>query len=248
MFGRFSLSAVCFLVLVAIAIATSGALAQGSPDVFVTPIPHAPFTGVINVERSIVRGDGSGSIINLKTMRQIGRDSQGRIYNESRTLVPMSSRKTPKVVSVHLYDPQTRVSIMLNPQERTFSTRTVNHPPATVPLALLYASPTGNTLPQNEFTKEEDLGVREMEGETVHGVREIQTIPAESSDTGKEIVIIDEYWYSDELRINLGITHRDPRTGSVTMTVTQIARTEPDPAMFEIPDEYRAPRGRRGTE
>ena len=130
---------------------------------------------------------------------------------------------------------------MLDPQARTFSSMTVNHPPATVPPRLIYASPTGSALPLNEFTKEEDLGIREMEGGSVHGVREIQTIPAASSGAGKDIVVTDEYWYSDDLRINMEIEHNDPRTGSVTMTVTQVTRTEPDAALFEIPEGYKRP-------
>ena len=52
-------------------------------------------------------------------------------------------------------------------------------------------------------------------------VREIQTIPAEKSGTGKETVVTDEYWYSDDVRINIMIKHNDPRTGTTTLTVTQ---------------------------
>jgi len=69
----------------------------------------------------------------------------------------------------------------------------------------------------------------------VYGVRESQTIPAEKSGTGKEVVTSDEYWYSADLRINMLIKHSDPRTGAVTMTVTQVKRSEPDPALLEIP-------------
>src|ERR1022692_380334 len=60
-------------------------------DIFVTPIPNAPFSGVINVERSIVRQDGT--VVNLKTVRAIHRDFRGRICNEYRTLLPASSRR-----------------------------------------------------------------------------------------------------------------------------------------------------------
>ncbi len=52
------------------------------------------------------------------------------------------------------------------------------------------------------------------------------------------MVITDEYWYSEDLRINLALKHNDPRTGGVTMTVTGINRSEPDPARFEIPAGY----------
>jgi hypothetical protein len=243
---QFSRTAVSSLVfLLAIATGAPDASAQAGLDVFVTPIPNAPFSGVIHVQRSIVQPDGS--IADLKTMRAIGRDSQGRIYNESRRLLLDSNTEAPQVARILLYDPQTRVSTMLYPQERTFSTSTVDRPPATAPPALLYASPAGISLPRNEFTKEEDLGIHELEGLPAHGVREIQTIPADNSGTGKEITISDEYWYSDDLRINLVIKHSDPRTGTVTMTVAQVKRTEPDPALFEIPHDYRPVGARQGT-
>jgi hypothetical protein len=229
---RFSLAVSSFLIL---AISTTLSQAQARTDIFVTPVPNAPFTAVINVERSLVLRDGSTS--HLKTIREIGRDSRGRIYNEGRALLSAVDTSTPQVIRVHLYDPQTRVTTMLNAQTRTYWTGTVDRPPETVPPTLL-SSPAGNSLPQNEFTKEEDLGSRQMEGLPVRGIRETQTIPAESSGTGKDVVVSDEFWYSDDLRINLLIRHSDPRTGSVTMTVTHVARTEPDPAHFEIPAGY----------
>src|ERR1039458_3214910 len=239
-----SLPAVSGLVLLSIAITAPGASAQ---DIFITPVPNAPFSGIVNVERSRVQSDGS--VVRLKTIWDIARDTRGRIHNESRTLVPASSTETPKLVSIHLYDPQTRISTFLNAQERTFSTQTVNHPPSTVPPALRYASPMGDGLPQNEFTKEEDLGIHDIDGVPAHGVRETQTIPAENSgtDTGKEIVIADEYWYSEDLRINLMIRHSDPRTGTITMTVTQVTHTDPDASLFEIPDGYKSGRAEPGT-
>jgi hypothetical protein len=238
----FSLPAVSWLVLLAVTIAAQPASAQ---DIFVTPIPNEPFSGVVNVERSRVRRNGS--VVNFRTIREIARDSRGRIHNESRELVPVSDTKTPEVMRIHLYDPQTRISTILIPQERTFWTKTVNHPPSAVPPALRYASPTDSSLPRNEFAKEEDLGIRDIEGVSVHGVRETQTIPAENSGSDNETVITDEYWYSDDLRINLMIKHSDPRTETLTMTVTQITRTEPDPALFEIPDGYKSTRVRQAT-
>lgn len=233
---RLSVSAVSCLVLLAISATTVDSWAQARLDIFVTPIPNAPFSGTIEVQRSTVLRDAS--IATFKTVRDIHRDSRGRIYNESRTLLPLSSTDAPQLTGIHLYDPQTRISTFINPRKRTFSTSTVNRPPETVPPVFLNASPTGNSLPQNEFTREEDLGTREMEGLAVHGIRETQTIPAENSSTGNAIVITDEYWYSTDLRINVAIKHSDPRTGSVTMKVTRITREEPDPALLEVPQGY----------
>ena len=219
-------------ILLAAAIFAPAAAAQ---DIFVTPIPNAPFSGVVDVERSNVLRDGS--IVSYHTVREIARDSRGRIHNEMRVLVPAADSQPPAVIRVHLYDPQTRISTIFVPQKRIFWTQTVNNPPSTVPPAPHYGSAIQQGLPQNDFTKEEDLGVREFGGVPAHGFRETQTIPSEDG-SGKETVVTDESWYSDELRINLMVKHSDPRTGTVTLTVTNVVRAEPDPSAFAIPEGY----------
>jgi hypothetical protein len=223
--------------LLALAIAALATLAQAQ-NVFVTPVPNAPFSAAIDVQRSFVGPDGR--VVQVKTVRQIARDNRGRIYNENRELLPIASSDTPRIRRIHLYDPETRISTMLDPNNKTYWTTVVRRPPPTVPPAMA-ASPTGNALPASEFSKKEDLGTTEMEGLPVHGVREIQTIPAASSGTGKDVVVTDEYWYSEDLRINVKLKHDDPRMGSVTMTVTQISRREPSSALFEIPQGYKPP-------
>jgi hypothetical protein len=204
-------------------------------DIFVTPIADAPFSGVVFVTRSIVQPDGS--VGEFRTIHEIGRDSEGRIHNEMRTLVPVSSDTAPEIVQIHIYDPLYRTNEYLNPRLKTFRTSVVNHPPHTEPPDL-DASPTGANLPASQFAAHEDLGIHELDGLEVHGVRKTQAIPADANGTGKIIYVIDEYWYSAELRMNLMRKHSDPRTGSVTMTVTQIKRGNPDPSFFEIPSDY----------
>src|ERR1700693_3832410 len=95
---RVFLTAVSGFVFLAIATGASNASAQARLDVFVTPIPNEPFSGVIHVQRSIVQRDGS--IANFKTNRHIGRDGRGRIYNESRRLLPVANTETPQVLSI----------------------------------------------------------------------------------------------------------------------------------------------------
>lgn len=230
-------AATCFswLVLLILLATAVRAWAQNTSGIFLTPVPGAPFSGVIVVERTIVPRSGD-SALHFKTVRDVARDSQGRIYNVFRQLVPASDNSTPPVVRIHFYDPQTRSYTYLYPQQKIYTTGTVNHPPAAEPADLI-ASPAGSSAPLNQFTKEEDLGTQNISGVSAHGVREIQTIPA-SSNTGKEIVLTDEYWYSEDLHMNVAVKHDDPRTGRVSMTLTQVTRTEPDPSIFQIPDDY----------
>lgn len=96
-------------------------------DIFVTPVPNAPFSGVINVERSIVHKDGSAAT--LKTVRAIHRDVRGRIYNEYRTLQPASTNDPPQITHVLIYDPQTRTSTTLFPPQHLYRSSTTRRPP-----------------------------------------------------------------------------------------------------------------------
>lgn len=233
--ARLSALSLCSLLFLAVTLVPTSP-AQESADIFVTPVPNAPFHAFVDVERSVVHRDGS--VEDLKSYREIGRDSHGRIHNEARRMVKASSNKDAKLLRIHLFNPQTRVSVWLDAGTQTFRTTTGDHPPATVPPQIRFEGSAANGVPANEFTREEDLGFREIEGVRAHGVRETQIIPADANDSGKEIDITDEYWYSEDLRINLIVKHSDPRTGAITLSVEQISRTEPDAAFFEIPDGY----------
>jgi hypothetical protein len=231
MFGPKNLS----LALLSIAMVPLGS-AQNTSSIFLTPVADAPFSGVIVVQRRIVPANG-GRPQELKTIREVARDSQGRIRNVFRQLIPASESAIPPIVRIHFYDPQTRDYTYLYPQQKVYATGTVNHPPGAQPADLI-ASASGNSAPLNQFTKREDLGTQSFGGVPAHGVREIQTIPAASSSTGHEVVLTDEYWFSEELHMNLVMKHDDPRTGSFTMTLTEISLTDPDPSLFQIPEDY----------
>jgi hypothetical protein len=203
--------------------------------VFVTPIPNAPLLAVVNTQSTQILKDGTTS--NRKTLSAIARDGHGRIFNERRPLMPVSETATPPILSILVYDPQTRTSTFIDPQNRVAWQSTLNRPPSAVPPEVGSIPLAGNT-PASPYIKEEDLGTRRMEGVDVHGTRDTQTIPAEANG-GKEITVVDEYWYSEDLRLNMLAIHKDPRTGEQTTTVTQVNRGEPDPAIFEIPSGYK---------
>jgi hypothetical protein len=196
--------------------------------IFVTPIPNAPLLAVVTTEGTRILEDGT--VLNQRTLSAIARDNQGRIFNEQRPWVPASDTNVPPILTIHIYDPQTRQNTFLRPQDKVAWQNTVNHPPATQPPAR--GGPAG------QYVKEEDLGTRRMEGVDCHGIRDTQTIPADLNG-GKELKVVDEVWYSNDLRLNMLVIHNDPRTGDLTTTVTQVSRSEPDPAIFAIPAEYK---------
>ena len=209
--------------------------AQAGGGIFVTPIPNAPFSGTVRVERTVIRPNGDR--LQLWSLREIARDNEGRIYNEFRPLVPASTRSVPAPMVIHLYDPQNRMTEYLYPAQKAYRMMMLGRPPET-DTPDDFASPTAASAPASEFTHQEDLGYKTVAGLQVHGVRVTQTLPAAESGTGQEVTVTNEYWYSEALRLNLATMHNDPRTGSVTMTVTQMNRGEPKEALFGVPANY----------
>lgn len=219
--------------LILLTVTFSGVYAQ---DIVVTPVPHAPFSGTIVIERSFVE-PGASELLTLRTVRGVGRDTQGRTFTESRALVPASSNLAPMLTGIDLYDPRTGISTWLDPRQKTFRSATIRQIPGTGP------PEAPNDLSESQKPAEgqqvQDLGTQQLMHLPVHGVRTTRMIPAEKTDTGKPIVVTDEAWYSAALHMNVAIRHDDPRSGSVIMAVTQITLTEPDPTLFTIPEGYR---------
>jgi hypothetical protein len=232
---RFYVAFSSAVLALAVGLAVPAAGAQTRGGIYVTPIPGAQFSGIVRVDRVDVQPNGN--TLSLWSERQIARDATGRIYNEYRPFAPATVNKVPPVVSIHLYDPQSRMSEYLYPQRKTYQMMILNRPPATDTLDDFASSTAGSAQP-SEFTRQEDLGYRTIAGLQAHGVRITQSLPAEQSGTGQEVKLTNEYWYSEVLRLNLMTKHNDPRTGSVTMTVTQIDRAAPSAALFGVPADY----------
>ncbi len=200
--------------------------------IFVTPVPGVPLSAVIEVKSTNVLADGTNDV--KKTAENIARDSLGRIYNERRELVSPSFTGKPQLLSFHIFDPATRLNTFLDPSTH-LARQTTLPPRPSVPEAI----PDSKVVARNPLLQEQDLGTEIMADVVVRGTRRSRMVPANASGTGKEIVVTDEYWYSDELHLNMLVKHDDPRTGQQTVTVTRVDRGEPDQAKFEIPAGYR---------
>jgi hypothetical protein len=135
----------------------------------------------------------------------------------------------PPLVEVHLYDPQTGVQTVYEPathiarRQLRPEPRQVNNP----------------SNPANPFVKVEDLGISTIDNIEVKGTRRTVTIPAQANGTGADLTVVDEYWYSEDLHLNLLLRHSDPRTGEQTITLSDIKREEPAQEFFEVPQDYK---------
>jgi hypothetical protein len=98
-----------------------------------------------------------------------------------------------------------------------------------------FYDPRDDGTPKSQFEHGEDLGVQELQGLAVHHVRELDPV---KNSVGRKVVT-REYWYSDDLRMNLASRLDDPQADILTMTVTQLTRKEPDAAIYTVPPGYR---------
>jgi len=77
-----------------------------------------------------------------------------------------------------------------------------------------------------------------MEGVSAEGTRTTITIPAGQIGNEQPIVTVTERWYSPELQVMVMNKRTDPRTGTTTYKLTNVNRSEPSPALFQVPADY----------
>jgi hypothetical protein len=208
------------------------------PGVYITPVPNAPFSADVQIITHQKLTDGTETV--RMTINHIARDSSGRFYNESRSLVPITFKGEPTLTSARIYDPTTRRDIYYNPHLRVAREITLQ------PLQAARAVPTQapipaivNPRPGAARITVTDLGDQIMDDTVLHGTQKQRTIDAAVSTTTQPVTITDQYWYAPDLFVYLIVKHDDPRTGEQIVAVTHIDRHEPPAAKFEVPAGFK---------
>jgi len=186
-------------------------------------VPGLPFSATVVIESEREWPDGSAQV--RRTINIIARDSQGRTRNEVRRLLPESFHGSPELMSVRIFDPQTRIRTTYEPALKTARREFV-------PKKL-----SAPNLP-NASVHTEDLGTTTLNGLETKGTRQTYTISAVTTEDGEPLQVVDETWYSPELHLNLLIRHSDPRVGAQTIGVSGLKREEPPASLFEVPRGY----------
>jgi hypothetical protein len=72
----------------------------------------------------------------------------------------------------------------------------------------------------------------------VIGTRETRTVDAGVEGNSQPLRITEEFWYSPDLEVNLSVTRKDPREGTVMIHVVDLSRSDPAPSLFQIPANF----------
>jgi len=211
------------------AVVTPVAFAAMDRAIYISPIPSSPLTAIVEVDQTRIQRDGTR--VSVKVLETIARDSHGRMYRDAWRHDAVGK---PMLVTVDLYDPATATYTIVDPLFKRYWIGKLERQPAIMGDGFFY-DPRDDGTPKSQFEHGEDLGVQTREGLPVHHVREID--PVKNSIENK--VVTKEYWYSDDLRMNLASRLNDPQAVIQTITVAYLTPKEPDAAIYKIPPGYR---------
>ena len=229
------------------------------------PTKNAPYSAEAVTETVQTLADGN-RITRKNSVTQY-RDSEGRTRSEFefQSMGRLGDVAAGAGKSVAINDPVARVHYSLDLQNKTAikmpageaffniaappqgEASGLHHGPVVVtrtfertagPGPAILMESTASTSARGDGTKEEDLGIRNIEGVSAKGSRSIVTIPAGEVGNQQPLKIEVEKWYSDQLKTFVLTRHSDPRVGETTLRLTNIRLGEPPPALFEVPAAF----------
>src|SRR5947209_2852004 len=205
-------------------------------------VQGAPYTATAITESTQVLADGNR--IANKSSAFIARNGQGRVRREE-TFGPGGS-ESKKVVLIT--DPLSKTDYVLNPDEqmaRVVKRREFNGNVIILNQQKKIETETKGLAIERRHegegeVKRETLPAQVIEGLSCEGERITRTIPAGAIGNEKPLEIVSETWTSPELHVVVIRKRNDPRTGETLYRLTDIKRGEPDPALFQVPSNYKS--------
>lgn len=215
---------------------------HGSSIGLVIPIPQAGQPPIRGAEYgAYIGGVEKGSAAEKAGMllRDVVLALNGQSVQDGRDLikqfaaVPVGSQVT---LTVKRQDQQLSFTMTTRDRAEVFK----SNPPKEVDLRMRLALEASKLTPvQIQRTKIEYLGTQVMEGLEATGLR--YTVPVEAGEIGNEraFEVVNEHWGSRDLGVTMMERHYDPRSGEAVYRLTGIVRGEPDPALFQVPKDFK---------
>lgn len=215
--------------------AQDGGTSEYLESIVIPPKTQAPFS--LTLETEWVKTLSDGGTMTLVNKRRIARDSTGRVFQERRILVPKLGKAEPHLTTIQIADPNrhTLYNCFMNRKpECVLSTYS-----ASTTTIYKFQGPPSGPLPNNVgYALHEDLGQQFLGGLQTTGTRDKVVYNPGVLGNDQTMTVVREFWYSPQLGFNLLSKLSDPRFGTQTFTATDLVTSEPDSALFNLPDGF----------
>jgi hypothetical protein len=219
------------------------------------PMTGAPYSAQQVMEHVQTLADGT-HITQTTQQTMLYRDSEGRTRTEHTFTPPNGAVMAAGPSFVEITDPAAGYRYFLDQHNhvarrqawRPVGDRGRQAPARIVPAPVQPLAPSmtvnqsqavgaASQRPHPEMAHE-SLGTQLIEGINANGTRLTITYPEGLIGNDRPITTVSETWMSPELGMIILSKTSDPRSGESTTKLTNISRTEPDPALFQIPADY----------
>ncbi|HVV44720.1 MAG TPA: hypothetical protein VHC72_05930 [Bryobacteraceae bacterium] len=194
------------------------------------PVTAHPISG--KETRRTTQTLGDGTELSHADTSYFYRDSSGRVREESPN-------------RVEIFDNVGQAEYDMSPAKKTYSRSQLSGREHYIAVAVFGGTSYTSTSSDPDYAaRHQPAGVTEdLEPQTLNGVyakhsRVTITIPPGAIGNNREIKVVNERWYSDELKVLIKSVNTDPRFGVNTYELTDIKQTDPDPALFRPPADY----------
>jgi hypothetical protein len=198
-----------------------------------------PFSAVAVTQ--IIQTLQDGTHLELTERETEYRDSQGRVRTEieQRPLGAVITIRDPVDHVIYAIYPGLRIAIRTAwPIGITGSSNRQRITGESVQVPIAVGKPVDPTLsPSTGRDVIEDLGASTINGLYAHGTRETTIFPVGAIGNDHELRSVSEAWISGELNVVVKRIITDP-SGTTTHELTDIRLTSPDPALFQVPENY----------
>lgn len=186
-------------------------------------VSGAPYYGVMSSGRESTLPDGTHVFKAAPITRKMWRDSQGRMRTEH-----VLQGDGGEFMVADINDPVAGLAYVMDDNIHVIHRFTM------VPLAEWKRPPQKQAEARRQRSFEQ-IGERNIEGVAVSGRRMTEVIPAGEAGNDKPVVLVSDFWYSRELRMDILTEIFDPRNEKGTNRMTNISLAEPDASLFSPP-------------
>ncbi|MDE1177232.1 MAG: hypothetical protein PW789_11610 [Edaphobacter sp.] len=183
-----------------------------------------------------------GTTIEKQSTASLARDSQGRTWSKVKRPGDPLRPETMRYETISVFDPNTRTSTNWCTCSKVATVKHFGEPlprrTERVPGAEGMDVYLGPDREHRLKYHTEELPPQIIMGVTTRGSKVVRIVPAGVDGNDKDLTTTIQSWYSPELRLALITIIDDPVSGLRKFEFSNMKRTEPDPALFQVPAGY----------